>query len=115
MSLNTDKWQPVSDPDITKRWPTEWANIYGVKLIEPFDLTLMNEFEFAYNFVNVYNYIPIKTNSDGMPDWDTICDKELRANFLNRDIFYGDKKKKKALLKYRYVETQWFRNRFIRI
>ena len=50
-----------------------------------------------------------------MPDWDTICDKELRANFLNRDIFYGADVGEKALLKYRYVETQWFRNRFIRI
>ncbi len=113
--VDSETWQPVQDVDITKRWPNEWAKIYGVQLIEPYDMQLINEYEFAYNFVNKYNYIPIKKTNEGLPDFDAITDKELRASFINRDIFKGADIGEKALLKYGYVETQWYRDHFIRI
>lgn len=113
--INTDTWEPVQDVDITKRWPVEWAKIYGVELKEPYDMKLMNEYEFAYNFVNNYDYIPIKKMTDGLPDFDAIADKELRASLINRDIFKGADVGERALLKYNYVETQWYRDNFVRI
>lgn len=110
---NTEKWQPIQNPDITRRTPQEWGNIYGVKIPENI-AGMWNEYEWAYNFQSI-NYTPIKKDSDGMFDWDSITDKEMRAQYLKRDLFLGADLGEKEVLKERYMETQWIRNHTLRI
>lgn len=110
---NTEKWQPIQDPDITKRTPLEWAKIYNIKLLNEVPGWWI-EYEWAYNFDNL-DYIPSKTNEDGLPDWDSITEKEMRAQFLKRDLFLGADYGEKEILKTKYIETNWIRSHTLRV
>ena len=110
---NSETWQPIQNPDITRRTCDEWANIYGIKLITPVN-GFWNEYEWAYNFDKL-NYMPNIKDEDGFPNWDAICDKELRAQFLKRDLFLGADLGEKQVLKEKYIETQWIRNHTMRV
>lgn len=110
---NTEKWQPVQNPDLTKRTPDEWAKIYGVKLTSQI-AGWWNEYEWAYNF-STLKYTPFKKDDDGFPDWDGIADKEMRAQFIKRDIFLGADMGEKEVLNEKYMETNWIRNHILRV
>ena len=107
-----NKWEPIQNPDITKRSPIEWANIYGLELLNPIN-GYWNEYEWAYNFPNL-DYVP-KKSSDGLYDWDSISDKENRAQFLRRDLFLGADLGEKEILKEKYIETNWVRTNIMGI
>lgn len=109
---DTEKWQPIQNPDLTKRTPQEWANIYGIKLTKEIN-GFFNEYQWAYYFTTL-SYVPSKIE-DGLPDWDSITDKEMRAQFLRRDIFLGADMGEKEVLKERYMETNWIRNHTLRV
>lgn len=109
----TETWDPVTDPDITRRTPDEWAKIYGIKLLTQVP-GWWNEYEWAYNFTSL-SYIPLLKDEDGFPNWDQIAEKEMRAQYLKRDLFLGADMGEKELLKTKYVETQWLRNNTMRV
>jgi hypothetical protein len=110
---NTQKWQPIQDPDITRRSPQEWANIYNIELLSNVS-GAWNEYEWAWNFPNL-SYQPLKKDKDGLYDYDSITDKETRADFLRRDLFLGADLGEKEVLKERYIETIWVRNHTLRV
>lgn len=110
---NNEKWQALTDPDITKRTPDEWAKIYKVKLTSQIS-GWWNEYEWAYNFQKL-SYIPAQKDSEGFPDWDSVCEKEMRAQYLNRDLFLGADMGEKEILKTKYIETQWIRDNTMRV
>ena len=73
-----------------------------------------NEYEWAYNFTKL-SYKPILKDEDGFPDWDKISEKEMRAQYLKRDLFLGADMGEKEILKQKYIETQWVRNNTMRV
>lgn len=109
----TDKWEPITDPDITRRTPDEWSKIYGIKLLTQIS-GFWNEYEWAYNLMSL-NYIPAEKDEDGIPNWDKITEKEMRAQYLKRDLFLGADLGEKEVLKKKYIETQWVRNNTMRV
>lgn len=109
----TPTWQPIQDPDITKRTPQEWAKIYNIELLTDIN-GLWNEYEWAWNFPNL-SYIPSKKTKDGYYDFDSITEKENRASFLRRDLFLGADDGEKIILKDKYIETTWLRKHLIRV
>lgn len=110
---NTSTWTPINNPDITKRTPDEWAKIYGIKLLESI-AGWWNEYEWAYNFTRL-SYTPLLKDEDGFPNWEIISEKEMRAQYLKRDLFLGADMGEKEVLKQRYIETQWVRNNTMRV
>lgn len=109
----TEKWQPIQNPDTTKRTPEEWSKIYGIKLQEK-TTGWYNEYEWAYNFLKL-KYIPSKLTEDNLPDWDSITSQEMRAQFLNRDLYLGADLGEKEVLKNQYIETNWIRKHMSRV
>lgn len=110
---NTEKWQPITNPDITRRTPDEWARIYNIKLLVPI-AGWWNEYEWAYNFSSL-SYIPNVKNEEGYVDWDSITEKEMRAQYLKRDLFLGADIGEREVLKNKYIETQWVRRNTMRV
>lgn len=110
---NTDKWQPIQNPDFSKRTPKEWSKAYGIELNN--DIAgWWNEYEWSYNFPNL-SYSPSKRDKEGLLDWDGIADKEMRAQFLRMDIFLGADAGEKEVLKTKYMETNWIRGHLLRV
>ena len=112
----TDKCEPIIDVDITKRFPDEWARINGIQIRNlPAEANyLMNEYEFAWYLPN-FNYFPMKKDKDGMYDFDSIADKEMRLSFIRRDLFYFADFGERDLLEKKYIETEWVRKNILRI
>ena len=111
-----DKCEPIMDVDITKRFPDEWARINGIQIRNlPAEANyLMNEYEFAWYLPN-FNYFPMKKDKDGMYDFDSIADKEMRLSFIRRDLFYFADFGERDLLEKKYIETEWVRKNILRI
>ena len=109
-----DIWQPIEDVDMTKRFPEEWARINGISIINCTKNELMNEYEFAY-WLPSWNYVPVKKTADGIMDFDSIAEREMRLTYIRRDIFMGADYGERLMLNDNYVETVWIRNNDLRI
>ena len=109
-----DIWQPITDVDMTKRFPDEWARINGIQLIQYEPKHQMNEYEFAY-YLPSFSYIPVKKTEDGLLDFDSIAEKEMRLAYIRRDIFLGADDVERITLNDKYTETQWVRSHMLRI
>ena len=109
-----DIWQPITDVDMTKRFPDEWARINGIQLIQYDPKHQMNEYEFAY-YLPSFSYIPVKKTEDGLLDFDSIAEKEMRLTYIRRDIFLGADDVERITLNNKYTETQWVRSHMLRI
>ena len=109
-----DIWKQIEDVDMTKRFPEEWARINGISIINCTKNELMNEYEFAY-WLPSWNYVPVKKTADGIMDFDSIAEREMRLTYIRRDIFMGADYGERLMLNDNYVETVWIRNNVLRI
>ena len=57
----------------------------------------------------------MKKDKDGMYDFDSIADKEMRLSFIRRDLFYFADFGERDLLEKKYIETEWVRKNILRI
>ena len=110
----TSTWQPIQNPDITLRTPEEWAKIYNIKLLSNVGNCMWNEYDWAWNFPNLI-YEPAKKTKDGFYDFESVTEKEERADFLRRDLFLGADLGEKEILKERYIQTNWLRTHINRV
>ncbi|MFW6007878.1 MAG: hypothetical protein ACOCP8_01325 [archaeon] len=109
-----DKWEPVEKVDQSRRKPKEWANIYHIELLGNIPNSLWSEYEWAYHLFTDLQYYPLPDrNKKGvqLDSYEKSAQKELRAMELKRDIFMGADMGEKKVLKEKYIETQWVRNR----
>ena len=99
----------VDNPDIEKRKPKEWAAKYFIKLVgrQHVPNKLMNEYEFAWHYVNnALSFIPI---SDGINEYDTTSNFNLRANGLVADMYINATLGERNELRKKYIDTSFIR------
>ena len=110
--MNEKKWEQVEDLDYARRKIKEWANIYNIELVEfEDDGRLWSEYEWAYRLFDM-KYNPIIINWKNMDEeLEKFSEKEMRAMELRRDVFMGATLGEKELLKEKYIETEWCRER----
>jgi hypothetical protein len=106
-NIVNEKWEPIANIDPVRRKPLEWARIYLIKLTEPPPDIIWNEYEWAYNMINM-NYI-LLPDKDG--DFDKAGLMELRAMELKRDLFVSADMGERFVLEKQYIETEWMRRR----
>lgn len=111
-----EKCEPLYDADMTKRFPEEWAYINGIEIrnLPAESNHLMNEYGFAWYFPN-FNYFPRKKTKEGLPDFDSISEREMRLTYLRRDLFYFADFSERTLLEKKYIETEWVRKSILRV
>lgn len=94
--------------DMAKRLPQEWANIYNLKIHSFMQNTLWTEFEWAYNLPNLdYEYISKNYNSEKAEEM------ELRAFEIKNLIFQTADAAEKSILKDKYIETEFIKNKLL--
>ena len=98
----------VIDPDPEKRKPLEWAKIYFIKLVgaQKIQNKLMGEYEFAWDYINLLNYLPLK---DDNGEFETYSNFELRAQGLHADMFINATLGEKEALRTKYIDTSFVR------
>lgn len=109
-----EKWEPVDDVDYSKRKPKEWAGIYHIELLGRVPNELWSEYEWAYHLLNDLQYYPLPDrNKKGvqLDNYEQSSLKEFRAMELNRDLYMGADMGEKKVLKDKYIETQWVKNK----
>jgi len=98
------KWEPVENPDYSRRTMSDWAKIYGVKACLEDDGRVWSEYEWAYHMFNA-EYVP------QTKDFDKLAAMEMRALELRRDIFVSASISEREILINKYIETDWVRKK----
>jgi hypothetical protein len=115
--LLNDVWDPISDIDKAKRLPTEWANIYHVKLISEVPYELWTEIEWSFYMSNMEYYpLPDRDNKGKLLDsYDKSSMMEMKAMKLKRDLFKSADMGEKYILdiEKKFIETEWAKRRMM--
>ena len=101
----------ITNPDITKRKPLEWAQLYHIKLMgkQKVPNKLMNEYEFAWHYINnALSFVPIANDAHG-DTYDNFNESNLRANELVADIYVNATLAERNTLREKYIDTSFIR------
>lgn len=102
--MSNVKWNPVENPDVLKRKPKEWAEIYKIKLQGDVLSVLWSEYEWSYHLPTL-SYFP------AVSDFDKVSEMLMRADELRRDLFLGADLGENQVLKEGYMETNWVKSK----
>lgn len=100
--------------DQAKRTPKEWAEIYHIELFDDLNGNLWNEFEWAYNMINLnYRMLPNKNKMYDEISYEQAECMEMRAMYIKQDIINNADFGEKQILKEKYTETSWIRSQLL--
>ena len=99
--------------DTTLRFPSDWANIYNVAILEGEDYEKWNEYKWAWNYINNLKTSPKYTIVNGEIDFGTFEDMQMRAETICRDIIANALPSEKKVLSAdkKYIDTDWVRDK----
>lgn len=111
--MSQEFWESISDIDPMKRKPSEWAQIYNVRLFGDVPNELWSEYEWSYNFDKLkYMLLPDRDRSGKIIDSNEKSEKmEMRALEIKRDLFKNADMGEKMVLQEKYIEINWVKRK----